>query len=110
MAIDIRSEKPLSLKEAAKSLPPIDGKRPHISTIWRWCRKGVRGVTLEYVRVGNRVCTSSGALARFVNKLAAADPPLEHSAPATDTIHSAKKDYFEPSDECDENMLAKMGM
>ena len=75
--IDIQSETLLSLTDATKALPRIDGKRPHISTLWRWCRKGLRGVRLEYVRVGHRVCTSQAALSRFTNNLAAADDTPE---------------------------------
>ena len=71
--IDIQNETLLSLTDATKSLPRVDGKRPHTSTLWRWCRRGLRGVRLEHVRVGNRVCTSAEALNRFVNALAAAD-------------------------------------
>ena len=73
MPIDIQNETPISLTEAARVIPPIDGKRPHVSTLWRWCRKGVRGVQLDYVRLGHRVCTSEPALARFAHRLAEAD-------------------------------------
>jgi len=73
VAINIQSETLLSLADAARALPPIDGKRPHCSTIWRWSKKGLHGVYLEYVRLGHRVCTSQEALSRFVNALAAAD-------------------------------------
>ena len=68
--IDLQSEGLLSLADAAKALPPIGGKRPHVSTIWRWCRKGVHGVRLEHVRLGHRVCTSLEALSRFARSLA----------------------------------------
>ena len=73
MAIDLSNETLLSLTDAAKAVPSLDGKRPHVSTIWRWCRKGIRGVQLEYVRLGHRVCTSEQALARFAQRLADAD-------------------------------------
>ncbi len=75
--IDLQSETILSLSQAVKALPYVDGKRPHISTIWRWARKGLRGIHLEYVRLGHRVCTSEEALNRFANRLAEADPPIE---------------------------------
>ena len=71
--IDLNQEELLSLSEACAALPRIDGKRPHTSTIWRWCRKGVRGVRLEHVRLGHRICTSREALNRFANALARAD-------------------------------------
>ena len=76
--INIATENLLSLSEAARVLPPVDGKRPHVSTIWRWCRKGLNGVTLEYCRLGRRIVTSPEALGRFTNALAAAD--RQHTA------------------------------
>ena len=80
MAIDLQNEQLLSLTDATKAIPLIDGKRPHVSTIWRWCRRGVRGVRLEYVRLGHRVCTSIEALSRFSQQLAEADQ-LELATP-----------------------------
>ena len=71
--MDINKEALLTLSEAARSLPAVNGRRPHCSSLWRWCRRGVRGVKLEYVRVGRRVCTTAEALSRFVNRLAAED-------------------------------------
>lgn len=71
--IDTTLESLVSLSQAAKLLPTPDGRPPHCSTIWRWCRKGIKSVHLEYVRVGHRVCTSPEALSRFFNALAAAD-------------------------------------
>ena len=63
----------LGLSDAAKAVPKIDGKRPHASTIWRWCRIGINGVSLEYARLGRRIVTSKEALMRFSERLAAAD-------------------------------------
>lgn len=73
--IDIRNETVLSLSDAAKSLPSIDGKRPHISTLWRWHRHGVgRGkIRLECTWVGGRLVTSREALQRFTERLAESD-------------------------------------
>ena len=73
MAIDLNSEELLSLTDAARALPKVGGKRPHTSTVWRWARKGLRGVRLEYVRLGHRVCTSRQALGRFAQRLADVD-------------------------------------
>ena len=77
MAIDPNKEILLSLAEAAKDLQPINNKRPAISTLWRWCRKGIRGVKLDYVRVGRNIATSNEALGRFFVALAEADEPLD---------------------------------
>ena len=60
----------LTLAEAARVLPRLGGKKPHTSTLWRWCAKGLRGVRLEHARVGHRVVTSRQALDRFSRRLA----------------------------------------
>lgn len=63
----------LTLAEAARRLPRIDGKKVAVATLWRWCRKGLRGVRLQYVRVGRRICVSPGALSTFFAQLTALD-------------------------------------
>ena len=85
MPIDQTAEVLLSLGEMSRAAPPIDGKRPHPSTLYRWTTRGVRGVRLEYVRIGHRIATSREALARFAQQLAAVDgrssrdmPPVVH--------------------------------
>jgi len=78
MAIELNEA--LTLAQAARELPRLDGKRPHPSTLWRWARKGLRGVRLEYCRLGRRVVTSRAALTAFAAALAAAD-----TAPAAPT-------------------------
>ncbi len=81
--IDLTADNPISLTAAARNLPKIDGKRPHTSTIWRWCRRGIRGVRLEYAKVGGRIVTTSRCLNEFAARLAAADdPPTRPAFPA----------------------------
>lgn len=79
--IDPANEQLLSLTDAARTIPRVGKRRVHCSTLWRWCRKGLRGVRLEYVKIGRRIATSSEALARFFNALAAADVDLPQGAP-----------------------------
>jgi len=72
MAIDIRNEELIRLSDvpSLKNLPRReDGRRLHISTIYRWTTAGVRGVRLETVQVGGTRCTSEDALQRFFNEL-----------------------------------------
>jgi len=45
-------EERFTLTGATKVMPRVNGKRPAVSTLWRWCRKGLRGRYLDYVRVG----------------------------------------------------------
>lgn len=64
----------LTLTELAKRTPG----RPHASSLWRWCRKGVKSragqqIQLEHVRIGARVFSSAQALERFGQRLAQAD-------------------------------------
>ncbi|HOD84224.1 MAG TPA: DUF1580 domain-containing protein [Phycisphaerae bacterium] len=63
----------ITLTEATKHLPKVDGRKVAICTLWRWCRVGLRGVFLEYVRVGRKICTTRQALLRFFSALADQD-------------------------------------
>jgi len=66
-------EELITLTEATGHLPKLDGKKVALCTLWRWCRLGLRGVFLEYVRVGRRICTTREALLRFFSELADLD-------------------------------------
>ncbi|MFA6135247.1 MAG: DUF1580 domain-containing protein [Phycisphaerae bacterium] len=81
MAIDVETESLLSLTEATKVLPRINGRKPAISTLWRWCRRGLRGVKLEYLRYGRNIVTTRQALTRFFTALAEVDAELEMAVP-----------------------------
>lgn len=83
MAIDIHNETVLSLTEATKVLTRLNGKRPSISTLCRWCRKDLRGVRLEYIRLGRSIATSEEALDRFFEALAEADEVPGEDRPAS---------------------------
>lgn len=67
------SEDLVTLREATKLLPRINGNHPNHSTLWRWCRHGLAGVHLEYVKVGRRILTSRQSLDRFIRRLATVD-------------------------------------
>jgi len=73
MAIDSKQETLITLTEAAKLLPSVNGKRINTCTLWRWCRKGLRGVNLEYLRVGTKIVTSQDAMQRFFTELFSRD-------------------------------------
>ena len=62
-------ETKVTLTQAARLVPG----RPNVSTLWRWCRRGLNGIRLEYVRFGRKIYTTSEALDRFAIALAAAD-------------------------------------
>ena len=77
-------EQLITLAEATKHLPKVDGKKVSVCTLWRWCRRGLRGAFLEYVRVGRKICTTREAMLRFFSELADMDdriPPDTRSQP-----------------------------
>ncbi len=81
--IDIKTEKLISVAQAAAMLPPTrHAKKTHGSTIIRWIHRGVRGRRLDALRVGGCWYTSVEALARF------AECP---HAPADETIDSPSR-------------------
>ncbi len=64
----------ISLGKAARSLPG----NPAPTSVWRWCRKGVRAangerVRLEHCRYGKRLFTTNSWLSDFAARLAAND-------------------------------------
>ena len=70
--IDIEIESVLSLTEAATKLPHRRaGRRPHVSTLYRWASRGLRGNHLETIQIGGTRCTSVEALQRFFDRLSA---------------------------------------
>jgi hypothetical protein len=72
-------EKPLPLAEAARLLP----KRPNPATLWRWRKKGVRGVRLQTVLIGGRRYVTRNALQQFIEAVtAAASASAEPSLPS----------------------------
>src|ERR1700675_4539375 len=74
----------LSLSEAARAVPAMDGRRPHTASVWRWCRRGIkrngRTVKLAYLRIGRRIAVKSESLNEFFVALAEADS-AEDAAP-----------------------------
>jgi len=73
MTIDIHYEHLLTLPQVARELPRRNNKNIHSTTIWRWTRRGIRGVCLESVRIGGTVYSSREALQRFSERLSQLD-------------------------------------
>lgn len=80
----------LTLPEAAAHLG-AGGKKPSTATLWRWCRKGCRGVRLEYSRYGREIRVTPQALVEFGHALAAVDRELPSATPATPMAPSPAK-------------------
>ena len=84
--IDFETEEIVPLAAAAKWLPSMRGKAPHVCTLYRWTKAGVKGVRLEIIKIGGTTCTSREALARFFQQLTYGDreppPPSRFRTPA----------------------------
>lgn len=78
--IEVARERLIALSRAGEHLPMRSTGRPvHVTTIYRWCTAGVRGVTLDSVAIGGCTYTSVEAIQRFAERLS--ERPLAHSAP-----------------------------
>lgn len=105
--IEIQASKLLTLADATKRVPGRNGKRLDPSTIWRWCRIGIKSrsgdrIRLEHVRVGGRVFTTDDALSEFFARVAEAD--LAHFAaetvsPAQQPTHGQRRRSIERSEQ-----------
>jgi hypothetical protein len=62
---------PIALSElpAHPAIPKKRGRRPHVSAVFRWASRGLRGHQLETARCGGVICTTRSALARFYARL-----------------------------------------
>lgn len=68
--IDTTRENLLPLRCVPGRLPKRpNGKRIHISAVYRWTDSGIRGVVLESIRIGGITFTSLEAIQRFAERL-----------------------------------------
>lgn len=72
----------LTMSDAADEVRTQYGLRVNTTSVWRWSTKGLRGVKLEATRIGDRLITSTSALAKFFAELSAMQPETRyHSRP-----------------------------
>ncbi len=68
--IDLATENLIPLREVPRHLPPRpNGKRLHISAVYRWTLRGIKGVVLESIRIGGTTYTSQEAIQRSSERL-----------------------------------------
>ena len=68
--ISLAIEEVLTVQAATSHLPPrANGQRVHVSTVYRWIARGIRGVVLESLRVGGTTYTSVQAIQRFAERV-----------------------------------------
>lgn len=92
--IDIAAERVLSLTQAARLLPcRRRGRKPCPSTLYRWAKRGLRGVRLETVRIGGTLCTSVEALNRFFAELSGLTSHAASVPPASQpSMHDVERE------------------
>jgi len=91
--ISLQSETLIPVSEAPKHLPSRpSGKRVHISAVYRWIVRGVKGVRLESLKIGGGTYTSLEALQRFADALTArASPTLRMPTPNCHAIERRRR-------------------
>jgi len=74
--INITSENLIPLIKVPSHLPRrATGKKIHISVVYRWVSRGLRGVQLESIRIGGTAYTSTEAIQRFGERLTESGSP-----------------------------------
>lgn len=85
-------EELLTFAEAAKALPQRrGGSKVAISTLWRWSRRGSRGVVLRTINVGGNVYTSREAITDFITARLAVDRAPQQPMPSTNSKRAMKE-------------------
>jgi hypothetical protein len=71
-----RGDIPIRLQDLPKHpLVPRRASRPvHVSVVYRWVTRGLKGHRLESCRCGGSICKSASALVRFFRRLSGIDP------------------------------------
>lgn len=72
-ASQILTEDVLNLSDARQEIESASGYRPDLSSMTRWCKRGVGGVKLGHVKIGNKIFTSRQAISRFIEERTAAE-------------------------------------
>jgi len=88
MEINSSNQTWITLTEASKLLPVVNNKRINTSTLWRWCKKGFRGVYLDYAHMGKIIITSPESLSRFFKDIAEQE---RHSAQTLPSGRTCRK-------------------
>ena len=94
--IDISSEHLVPISDVPRQLPTRrSGKRVHISAVYRWIQRGVRGVQLEFLKIGGTTYTSIEAVQRFADQLSQARSPASPVPPSSVTSPAQRRRQIE---------------
>lgn len=79
--IDATNENLVALRDVPRCLPVRpNGRRLHVSAVYRWTLRGIKGIVLESIRIGGTTYTSREAIQRFSERLAG---PVRAQLPPT---------------------------
>ena len=96
--IDLNNETLIAIRDVPRHLPARrNGKRVHVSAVYRWSLRGLRGVVLETVRIGGTLYTSGEALQRFAESLSAGRIDAVPPAPMPTRVRQRQIDVAERS-------------
>lgn len=62
--LNLMTEDLIGINQVPKQLQ----NRVHVSTVWRWTNRGIKGVQLETIKLGGKTLTSQQALTRFIQR------------------------------------------
>lgn len=72
LMIDLEHENLIPIRDVPRQIPPRrSGRRVHVSAVYRWIGRGLRGAKLEAIKIGGTTYTSLEALQRFGERLGA---------------------------------------
>ena len=99
--IDLQNESLIPVREVPSHLPTSTaGQKVHVATVWRWIKRGCRGVKLETLLLGGSRLTSLEALQRFAERTTAAADGATESGAETVAVH--RRSHEQASRELDE--------
>jgi len=76
MPSPLHREELVSMAAAAAWVRARNGKKTHVSTLYRWALRGCRGKKLETVLIGRERMTSKPALERFFELMPEPEPTV----------------------------------
>ena len=91
--INVAEEDLIAICDVPKQLPRrASGRRVHVSAVYRWISRGVRGVCLEAIKIGGTTYTSVEALQAFAQHRSRADRPPSPSVARKRQMNRAERE------------------
>jgi Protein of unknown function (DUF1580) len=86
--LNISSDQYVSLRQAAKLIP----SRPHVSTLWRWMFRGVRGRKLKSTLIGGHRFLAIADIEQFLQEINSPCTESNVTKTSLSAIESAEKE------------------